>query len=222
MNDRLAGIPLAVTYCPLCDSAAVFDRRIGDREVEFGISGLLYNSNVLLYDRGSEGEESLWSQMMAESVTGPHVGNKLRTLPVEVTTWEDWVRRHPGTQVLSTETGHQRDYSRSPYAGYFQSDELMFPAPQDGRLPPKARLLGVWTDEAARAYPLAAFESPGDSQELSQEIAGRQFKLAYNLEAESLRIVEADEGVNWMYSLWFAWYAFHRETEVFEASDQIK
>lgn len=214
VNDRVADVPVAVTYCPLCDSAAVFDRRTPLGEREFGVSGFLYNSNVLMYDRGGR-PESLWSQVKTEGVSGPAAKKPLAVLPVELTTWQDWQARYPRTKVLSPETGHQRDYNRNPYAGYFGRPQLMFPArPTSGRLATKARVLGVWTDDAARAYPESAFS--GQRNRAEEEIGGKKVVIEFNPESRSLRVVEADEGVRWMYSLWFAWHAFRPETTVFE------
>lgn len=212
VNDTVAKTPVAVTYCPLCDSAAVFDRRTPLGEFEFGVSGLLYNSNVLMYDRKGK-PESLWSQLRTRGVSGPAADQALKVMPVELTSWDDWRSRHPTTRVLSAITGHNRDYSRDPYASYFDSPHLMFPAkPSSDRLPLKARVLGVWTDKVARAYPLSAFSR--ERTTLKDNLDGKQITLAYNADAQSLRVSQADEGVNWVYSLWFAWYAFRPETEV--------
>lgn len=212
VNDVVAKTPVAVTYCPLCDSVALFDRRTLLGEREFGVSGLLYNSNVLMYDRRGK-PESLWSQLRTRGVSGPAADQALKVLPVELTSWDDWCSRHPTTRVLSTTTGHNRDYSRDPYAGYFDSPQLMFPAqPSSDRLPLKARVLGVWTGKVARAYPLSAFSR--ERTTLTDSLNGKQITLAYDADAQSLRVSQADEGVKWVYSLWFAWYAFRPETEV--------
>jgi hypothetical protein len=109
------GIPVVVTYCPLCDSSEVFDRRTEIGKREFGVSGLLYNNNVLMYDRGGQ-PESLWSQVMASGVSGPANTKSLNALPLEVTTWKDWRSRHPDTKVVSIETGHDREYHSRPSA----------------------------------------------------------------------------------------------------------
>ena len=213
VNDRLGGIPIAVTYCPLCDSVVVFDRRTDSGQREFGVSGLLYNSNVLMYDRGGR-PESLWSQVAAQGVSGPGARTSLKTLPVELTTWQDWQTRHPETTVLSDQTGHARNYQVNPYRAYFASRNLMFPAkPMNNRLPAKSMVLGIWSDGKARAYPLAAFNARSNS--LEQELDGKQFKLVYADQHNSLRVAQADEGLQWMYSFWFAWYAFRPHTEVF-------
>ena len=108
VNDTVAGRSLLVTYCPLCDSAAVFDRAGRGRARQFGVSGLLYNSNVLLYGRG--GRDPLYSQLMASAVSGPQSRTPLPLLPCELTTWASWRNRHPQTDVLSFDTGYSRPY----------------------------------------------------------------------------------------------------------------
>ncbi|MGE3239497.1 MAG: DUF3179 domain-containing protein [Pirellulales bacterium] len=214
VNDRVGGAPVAITYCPLCDSAAVFDRRTSLGEREFGVSGLLYNSNVLMYDRSGQ-VDSLWSQVKAEGVSGPGAKTKLKALPLQLTTWSDWVARYPETLVLSPQTGHARNYDRDPYAGYFHRPQLMFPArPTSDRLPTKERVLGVWTDGVARAYPVSAFGT--DRRQIVQEIDGKRVVIEFDPTAQSLRVADAEEGVECMYSLWFAWHAFRPQTEVFQ------
>lgn len=212
INDRLGDLPVAVTYCPLCDSCAVFDRRTELGERIFGVSGLLYNSNVLMYDRGGR-PESLWSQVMAKGISGPGARKPLAALPLELTTWGAWQSRYPNTMVLSAETGYRRDYSRSPYGSYFSSPQLMFPAkPSSNRLPAKSRVLGVWTGSVARAYPEAFF---GQGRRRVEDVLdGKRIVIEFNSTARSLRVVEADQGLHWIYSLWFAWYAFHPATGV--------
>jgi len=214
VNDRINNTPIAVTYCPLCDSADVIDRRTPLGEREFGVSGLLYNSNVLMYDR-TRGTESLWSQVKAEGISGPGAEKPLKSLPLELTTWSDWLSRHPNTKVLSIETGHQRNYDRNPYGQYFSTPRLMFPAqPTSDRLPTKERVLGVWTENSSKAYPISSFSA--ERQQLEDSLDGKRVVIEYIPDANTLRVAQADEGVQWMYSLWFAWYAFHPETEVFE------
>jgi hypothetical protein len=213
VNDKLGGVPVAVTYCPLCDSVAVFDRRTENGVREFGVSGLLYNSNVLMYDRGGR-PESLWSQVAAQGVSGPGARTSLDALPVELTTWQDWQTRHPDTTVLSGQTAHARNYQVNPYRRYFAGRGLMFPVrPMNNQLPAKSLILGVWSDGKARAYPLRAFNARSNS--LNQELDGIQFKLVYDHQHKSLRVAQADEELEWMYSFWFAWYAFRPHTEVY-------
>ena len=213
VNDSVGEVPIAVTYCPLCDSAAVFDRRTPLGQRDFGVSGLLYNSNVLMYDRGGQ-PESLWSQIKTTGISGPGANQALKALPVELTTWSEWTKRHPESTVLSPQTGHQRDYSRDPYAGYFDRPELMFPAtPASDRLPTKERVLGVWSGKTFRAYPQSAFSSK--KPRADELIDGKRILVEFDPASRSMRVARAEKGIEWMYSLWFAWYAFHPETEVF-------
>jgi hypothetical protein len=113
VNDEIDGRRLAITYCPLCGTAVAFDATIDGSPTDFGVSGLLYNNDVLLYDRETE---SLWSQIMSEAISGERVGTKLIMLPLSHTTWRDWLAKHPDTLVLSEDTGYSRDYQRNPYA----------------------------------------------------------------------------------------------------------
>jgi hypothetical protein len=174
---------------------------------------LLYNSNVLMYDRGGD-PESLWSQVLTRGISGPGADKALTALPLELTTWKDWRERHPNTRVLSSDTGYQRNYDRNPYESYFAMPRLMFPAkPLSDRLPKKARVLGVWTKNGIRAYPESAFGP--ERTRVEDELGGKRIVIEFNPEANSLRVVEADQGVHWLYSLWFAWHALHPNTEVF-------
>lgn len=214
VNDRIGDTPIAVTYCPLCDSVVGFDRRTPLGEREFGVSGLLYNSNVLMYDRGGR-PESLWSQLATQGISGPAANKALSTIPVELTTWQEWRARYPATQVLSTDTGYQRDYARNPYVRYFNVPDLMFPAkPESNRLPTKERVVGVWTAEAARCYPESAFSR--DRPRIEDTIGDERVVIAFNPDTRSLRVEAADQGVQWMYSLWFAWHAFRPGATIFE------
>jgi hypothetical protein len=214
VNDRIGDVPFLVAYCPLCDSAAVFDRRTPIGEREFGVSGLLYNSNVLMYDRGGQ-PESLWSQMLGEGVSGPAAGKKLKTLPMELTTWQKWKTRHPETRVLSAQTGHSRDYRRSPYERYFNTPNLMFPVrPLDQRLPAKTPILAVWTDDGkSNAHPI---QTGNADAAFAQDYAlgGHAYTVAFDPRTDTARVTASDDGVHWMHSFWFAWSAFHPETKI--------
>lgn len=220
VNDRIGETAFALTYCPLCDSLAVYDRKGKAGDLEFGVSGFLFNSNVLLYDRTGSGKtDGLWSQMMSQAVSGPRVEEKLILMPVELTTWEDWKARYPETKVLSMNTGYGRNYLERAYEPYFSTDDLMFAITNlDERLPNKTPLLGISAGGKKRAYPVTAFEHLTEPQEFEQELAGKKFTLAYNPKAKSLRIVKADPDLNWLYSFWFAWYAFNPDTELYADS----
>jgi hypothetical protein len=214
VNDVIGETPIAVTFCPLCDSVAVFDRRTPIGEREFGVSGLLYNSNVLMYDRQGQ-PESLWPQLKSMGISGAGVNKALKALPVEVTTWTDWRERHPQTTVMSLETGHVRDYDRNNYDGYADGEDLMFPVkPTSKRFAAKMPVLGLRSENNALAVPANAFGAGDHTFEV--ELNGKRVSLFFSAQHHSIQVVEADEGVQWMYAYWFAWYAFHPDTAVYE------
>ena len=115
VNDKIGGQSVLVSYCPLCGTGMAFDAIVNGRRELFGVSGKLYNSNVLFYDKGTE---SLWSQIRMEAVTGPLTGTRLIQIPLDLTTWKVWSDRYPDTLVLSRNTGHRRRYGVSPYKDY--------------------------------------------------------------------------------------------------------
>jgi hypothetical protein len=215
VNDRFAAEPLAVTFCPLCGTGMAFLATVDGRALDFGVSGLLYNSDVLLYDRQTE---SLWSQIMTTAVTGPMKGRRLTMAPVAHTTWADWRRRHPQTLVLSPDTGHQRDYRRDPYAGYAQSERVMFPLRfKNRRFHPKEPVIGVERDGRFKAYPFA--ELARADTPFSDRIGDHPVRVEYDAQHRTGRVLDATgQEIPSVIGFWFAWYAFHPETEVYTAS----
>ena len=123
VNDRVADQYIAITFCPLCGTGMVCDANLPRGKLTFGVSSLLYQSDILLYDHQTK---SLWSQIMSEAVTGPLTGTHLTLLPSTQTTWQKWQNKYPQTLVLSDQTGFKRDYSRDPYEGYDKIPRLMF------------------------------------------------------------------------------------------------
>jgi hypothetical protein len=214
VNDDIGGERIAVTYCPLCGSGVAFAAESGDRPLSFGVSGLLYNSDILLYDRETE---SLWSQIKRQAISGPLAGRELRALPLTHTTWSAWLREHPETEVLSTDTGFRRDYTRSPYGGYETERGLYFPvANKSRRYHPKERVLGVEIGGQYKAYPFA--ELSKTDGEVNDRIAGQPITIRFDRLNESARAFDADgKQLAAMTGFWFAWYAFHPDTTVFRA-----
>ena len=165
VNDTFAG-PLLVTYCPLCGSGVTAERRVDGEETVFGVSGLLWMSDLVMYDALTE---SLWSQVLAKAVQGPKTGTSLALRPSTLTTWAEWREEFPDTEVLlpppesKTVKGEvSRNYDVNPYVGYDQSRRIgISDGPVDGRLHPKASVVGIATDEVARAYPLETVQQRG-------------------------------------------------------------
>lgn len=212
VNDTIGGEAVAITFCPLCGTGLAYSGNIGGNTHRFGVSGLLYNSDVLLYDRETE---SLWSQILSKAVSGPLRGQPLTNLGLKHTTWEDWRKQHPDTEVLSTQTGYQRDYSRSPYSGYDNSESLYFPVTaQSHRYHPKERVLGVQVGNTYKAYPfseLAKTTSP------LQDTVGKQvLRISFDANSRSGEVHDSNgKPFHSINSFWFAWYAYHPSTEVF-------
>ncbi len=214
VNDIVGGRPIAVTYCPLCGTCMVFDRRSEEGDLTFGVSGLLYNSDVLMYDRQTE---SLWSQLKMEAVAGPQVGRKMRWLASEQMTWAAWKERYPESEVLSTETGFQREYARSPYAGYESRESTYFPVPKHrDDLKNKEWVIGVVLEGLAKAYPIAELEKMG-SAPLADTLGGVSLRISYDAEAQRVEVTDTGSGetVPSVRVFWFAWQAFYPQTELY-------
>ncbi|MGA8850319.1 MAG: DUF3179 domain-containing protein [Aeromicrobium sp.] len=144
VNDVVGGVPVAVTYCPLCNSGVAFERTVGDRGVfSFGTSGLLYADNLVMYDRQTE---SLWPQLTGQASVGHLTGTQLEAIPMGTVSWSEFRRAEPTAKVLTQDTGFDRPYGTNPYSGYDEPNgELLFGLPDDldTRLPVKERVIGL-------------------------------------------------------------------------------
>jgi hypothetical protein len=160
VNDTVGDVAVGVTYCPLCNTAIAFDRRLGDRVLSFGTSGMLFNSALVMYDRQTE---SLWSHFTSQALAGVLTGERLATFPVAVVSWAEWRDAHPSGLVLSRDTGVARDYGRNPYPGYDDVDNppFLFDGEVDGRLAAKERIVGVGLDRDPVALRLDALSDQG-------------------------------------------------------------
>jgi Protein of unknown function (DUF3179) len=176
VNDEVAGTPVAVTFCPLCNTALVFDRRLGSQVLDFGTTGNLRNSDLVMYDRQTE---SWWQQFGGEAVVGELAGARLTQLPARIVAWEDFARRHPGSQVLSRDTGYGRPYGQNPYAGYDDvSSGPLFPvAGEDNRLPPKERVVFLERGDDAAAVP---FDLLAKERRLELEVGGERLVVEWD------------------------------------------
>lgn len=206
---------VAVTFCPLCGTGMAYLSEANGRPLSFGVSGLLYNSDVLLYDRQTS---SLWSQLLSQAVSGPLKGIRLTAIPLSHTTWADWKKRNPDTLVLSTDTGFARNYARDPYEGYMQDPAIMFPVNgQSTRYHPKEQVIGVEVNGKFKAYPF--IELSKRRGEVRDAVGGRTIVVRFDPEHRTGRVADAEgKEIPSVIAFWFAWYAFHRDTEVFRAS----
>ncbi|WP_300583802.1 DUF3179 domain-containing protein [Marivita sp.] len=167
VNDTMGGVPVAVTFCPLCNSALTFDRRVKGRVLSFGVSGKLRNSDMIMYDRETE---SWWQQAIGEAIVGDLTGAELKTLPSWMESWAEFVARHPDGLVMA-EPGYNRDYGRNPYQGY---DSSTRPFLYSGEMPPHgidalARVVRV--DD--RAWPMERLAREGEVREAGVVISWR-------------------------------------------------
>jgi hypothetical protein len=219
VNDRFGDEPIAVTYCPLCGTGIAYLARAGGRVTTFGVSGLLYNSDLLLYDRATH---SLWSQISAQAITGPLKGEKLTPVALTHTTWADWKKRHADTLVLAEDTGFRRDYSRDPYAGYATSPRIMFPtANASDRFPPKELVLGVEANGARKAYAfseLAKALGNRASGVIDDRVGGRAVSIHFDREHRTAQAFDGSGRELPAYVAYrFAWSAFYPNAEIFVA-----
>lgn len=160
-NDVVGGVPVAVTYCPLCNTAIAFDRRLDGAVLDFGTSGALYQSAMIMYDRQTE---SLWTHFDGQAVVGTLVGEELDRLPVATVSWAEARAAAPDARVLSRETGHDRPYGTNPYTGYDDRDTPLagfFTGDVDARATAMARVVGVGEGEEAVAVATARLAEAG-------------------------------------------------------------
>lgn len=160
INDTVGGLPLLLSYCPLTGTGIGFDRRLSTGEAQFGVSGLLCDNNLVMFDRTTT---SLWPQMDFNSVRGDLMGEELEQIQVFEMPWGKWLELHPDTGVVSLASlGSTIDYDRYPYGTYFTSSRVMFPLRDalDTRLHAKARVLGIKAGGEAKAYPLTDLTGP--------------------------------------------------------------
>ena len=181
--------PLAVTYCPLTGSSMVFDRT-SVRGVEFGVSGLLLNNNLVMYDRSpGGGDVSFWPQMIGRARCGPQDGKTLERYPATEMRWDAWRTIHPQTRVVSGETGYSRDYRRYPYGGYEALDntETLYPqGDPDRRRQPKERVLGIPGENGGGiAFPFLALDLAGPRRVVHEWADGKRIVVFWDRNAEA-------------------------------------
>jgi hypothetical protein len=187
----------------------VFKAELDGEAVQFGVSGVLHNSDLVMYDRKSN---SLWQQITGTAFAGTRRGQELATYPSAMSTWGEWRGAHPDTRVLSTDTGFSdMDYSRWPYGDYATSDKVMFPVSlSDARLHPKRVIFGVDLDGHPVAYDRDYLREEG---ELQDQVGGRTFNVKYHADGGvSVRDTDSDQQWTAHRVFWFAWYSFHPDT----------
>jgi len=206
VNGTFAGIPLAITWCPLCGSAVGIERTVGDTTTTFGVSGVLYNSDLVLYDRATE---TLWDQIEAKGIVGPMTDDHLTLVPVSMSKWAKWRSRHTDTVVLSTDTGFEKDYTQDRFAEYRGSTRLFMPVSATSeRLHAKTVVYGFDLDVGEIAYTEELLTEP-----YTHEFAGKESVVT--ISDDGTVTMRRDGEIHYPIRLfWFAWYTFHPETEL--------
>jgi hypothetical protein len=211
VNDNIAEDPILITYCPLCGSGIAFERTINGEEVEFGTSGKLYNSNLVMYDRKTN---TYWTQIGGRAIVGELTGMKLRPVSIETVVWRDWKEAHPDSEVLSQNTGYIRAYGRDPYGSYYEDSFVFFPVEsRDDRVHPKTVIFGVEVEGVFKAY-------REDDLKEQNVIVDTVNNITIKVERDDVGIVTVtnqDTGAEIVKErdFWFAWYAFHPDTELY-------
>ena len=169
VNDDLSGFNYALTYCPLTGTGIAWNRDINGSTTTFGVSGKLYNTNLMPYDRATD---SYWSQIRLDCVNGEIINTEIETLPVIETTWATWKAAYPNSLVMNLSTGFSRNYGNYPYGDYRTNhSNIIFPVtPMDDRLPAKERTLLVITENIQRVYSIELF---GDGRVIEDNIDGK-------------------------------------------------
>ena len=170
-NDKIGDTPILVTFCPLCYSAITFDRRHKGDVLEFGVSGFLRHSDMVMYDRNTE---TLWQQFSGEALVGDYTGDKLDIIPSQLIAFEQFKNIHPDGKVLSKDTGHRRNYGENPYAGYDDINNnpwALRDRPSD-RMKPMQKVIGVRIDDNnVKTYP---YNITQERKVINDEIAGKE------------------------------------------------
>lgn len=217
VNDTFDQTGVVVSYCPLCGSGVVFLLPPSEQGDTYGVSGLLYNSDVLLYDRASE---SLWSQLMLKAISGPRRGETLTLLPATHSTWGEWKKRYPATLLLSEDSAPGLNYSHNPYADYKNSEQLWFPMDQQSTaLAMKERVLGLSINGVDKAYPHS--ELAGASAEFEDVVGGKKVRVVWSEAGQSAYVLDSEgHQLPSVSAYWFAWFGFHPQTLIYRANNK--
>jgi hypothetical protein len=218
INDQVGGVPIAVTYSPLSGSVVVFDRRVGGETLEFGVSGLLYNSTLLLYDRReNDADESLWSQLQFRAISGKAAeqGTALKTLPCVLSRWADWKERYPGSKVIKPNLTKIRQYQIDPFGPYQSMDDLnhdVSPEPPLDVYQNKTNLIIFRVGQSLYTVPLPLIkEKAGDGHIWNTDIAGQSIQINYSPQPETAFVMNDlstfPDDFSVVYAYHFAWYS---------------
>lgn len=205
VNDSIGSDSFAVTFCPLCGSAIVFNRTVAGEVKEFGVSGFLFESNLIMYDRTDT--PSLWSQARTEAIVGDQAGTKLDLIDFQLLTQDDVAKLHPDAQILSANTGTGRQYNYDPYSGYGDTESTIFPiSVNDDRFPAKEVFFILPRDDDSSVAIQVANLDRGETLENNE----LELTISKSVDGE-LEITDNGTVVNGYYEMWFSWAQHHQD-----------
>jgi len=215
INDTVGGVPIAVTFCPLCGSAVVYDRRLPDGVSTFGVSGALVESNMIMYDRLSE---TLWQQSTGRALAGKYFGQELTHISFQLLTIDEVKEKYPHARVVSERTGYFRDYSRNPYGSYDTNEDFIFhPSMQDVRYPAKTIFVVFTIDDTSISVPWLSFRS---DEVYTTEVNGQKIMLQKK-DGELVVLDAQNKNIPFYFEMWFSWAVRHQQDgRVFDPSKQ--
>lgn len=209
VNDHFGDKPLAMTYCPLCGTSVAFIPMVENERVEFGVSGVLHNSDLVMYDRKTR---SLWGQITGRGIVGPQTGTQLKRIAVGLLTWKELKVEYPNTQVLLPPTDKTERYQNFHYQKYIESEKIMFPvAIADARLAAKKVVYGVEVDGKYIAYESEYLKKRSP---MVESFGDRTLAVAYEKGMVSAKDKKTGEQFDVLRVYWFAWFAFHPDTQL--------
>ncbi len=188
-----------------------FERKINGEETEFGTSGKLYNSNLVMYDRKTN---SYWTQIDGLAIVGELTGTELKPISIDTVAWRDWKKEHPKSEVLSQDTGFERPYGDDPYGSYYEDSFLLFPVEnEDNRIHPKTVIFGIEVDGKFKAYPEDVLKK---KKKIEDKIGEIEIIIEMNKSKEvKVTNKKNEREIVKERTFWFAWYAFHPDTELY-------
>jgi hypothetical protein len=206
VNDSIGNTHFVVTFCPLCGSGIVLNRTVKGEDLRFGVSGLLFESNLLMCDHRTE---SLWSQSRGEAVVGDYTGVTLELIQMQVIPFRELKARYPKARVLSEDTGYARDYSLYPYGDYETNNELYFPiSVMDKRFPAKEMMYVFRLAEKVIAFPVKDL----GTEDQSKVIEGQ--KVNARREGYEIYVTADGQAVPGYYEMWFSWAVHHQKNGI--------
>ncbi len=206
VNDSIGDNKFSVTFCPLCDTGIVFNRDVQGEVLQFGVSGLLFESNLLMYDSKTE---SLWSQAKGEAVIGDYLGEKLELFPLQLLTFEEIKEKYPSASVLSSDTGYSRDYTGNPYSGYELSNSVIFPVSnRDDRFHPKEPFYVIPFKGKSLAFPFRRLSKRTHEFDIDGDL------LIIERIDNEVYVRSSGERIPGYFEFWFSWITNHKEDGV--------